>query len=158
MSYFLYFELSPLMSMPSMISLDLLSASRTGYGTLWIELMITHFIAVSNVIFVPTETNTGFVALLPFRSPAPQILPLSPFKRAKSFYFFIYWSQSFFTWSFPSPSIKNSVLPTPSAGTSMRTPKWQANPHWFECKIPLPSMMTNSGHASGFLAFNLLNI
>ena len=70
------------MLIPSIIYLDFLSASLTGSGTRWMELKITHFIAVYNVIFVPTDTKTGFVACCPFLSPAPHTLPLSPFNKA----------------------------------------------------------------------------
>lgn len=81
-SYFLYWEVSAFRSIFSMIYLDFLSARRTGSGTRCIEHMITHLMAVYNVILVPIETNTGLVAFLPLRSPAPQILPLFPFRSA----------------------------------------------------------------------------
>lgn len=90
---------------PSMIYLDFLSASRTGSGTRWMELIITHFIAVYKLILFPTETKTGFVAFLPFLNPAPHTLPLSPFNKAYSFYFFICSSHIFLTCSLPSPSM-----------------------------------------------------
>lgn len=75
-------EWSAFKSMAYMIYLDLLSASRTGSGTLWIELKITHLIAFYKLIFVPIDTNTGLVAFLPFLSPAPHTLPLCPFNNA----------------------------------------------------------------------------
>lgn len=66
----------------SIISLDFLSANLIGSTTLKSESFFTTYTAVYNSIFVPIDTNIGFLEFYVLLKAAPQILPLSPFRSA----------------------------------------------------------------------------